>query len=221
MCSGHSTADNCHMGLTLICRVRSPETPGWWHEDTALSILRGLLLTRRGTLMVMAILRMVIGHPDGVCCDVCDLCYWWRYQGTNCLRWGDLNNKQINVLHGPWVWPGSKTEIRLRYVLWSRVQTRGSQGIQEFRGDWRSRQETGREETNNCWIKSPLDRRSQAIFGWSRGRIWSEYQQNPILVHCVNICVSDRLQSWEIMSRIQRNANWCLYRKFLNSICIR
>ena len=66
--------------------------------------------------------------------------------------------------------PGSKTEIRLRYVLWSRVQTRGSQENQEFRGDWRSRQETGRGD-KQLRDKSPLDRRSQAILGGSRGRI--------------------------------------------------
>ena len=51
MCSGHtwqhSAADNCHMGLTLICRVPGPERR---HQagDMEMSRLRGLLLVRRG-----------------------------------------------------------------------------------------------------------------------------------------------------------------------------
>ena len=81
------------------------ETPGWWHGDVK---TEGLLLTRRG-------------HTDGEG-DTQDGHWssWWcllwclwslllmEIPGTNCLRWGDLNNKQINVLHGPWVWPGSQ-----------------------------------------------------------------------------------------------------------------
>ena len=51
--------------------------------------------------MVMVILMMVIGHPDGVCCDCLRSVSLMEILGTNCLRWSDLNNKQINVLHEP------------------------------------------------------------------------------------------------------------------------
>ena len=113
----HSTADNCHVGLTLICRVPGPER---WHQT---GDMRGLLLVREGDTDGAGDTQD--GHWSS----------WWcllwlsvisvlmEIPGTNCLRWRDLNNKQINVLHEPWVWPGSQQQCPVAKPRSDEIQT--------------------------------------------------------------------------------------------------
>ena len=76
-----------------------------------------------------------------------DLCCWWRYWGTNCLRWRDLNNKQINVLHEPSVWPSSrqKCPVAKPRSVWDTWCGQGPDFGDLGEESERSRQETERE----------------------------------------------------------------------------